>query len=37
VHLTVAGATHENLIADPEHAAVVAETIRQLASAAPTR
>jgi hypothetical protein len=37
VHLRVAGTTHENLISDPEHAAVVAETVRQLAAAAPAR
>jgi pimeloyl-ACP methyl ester carboxylesterase/membrane protease YdiL (CAAX protease family) len=32
LHRVVAGATHENLISDRAHAAVVAETIRQVAS-----
>jgi len=36
VHRTVEGATHENLISNPKHAAVVADTIRQVVEAART-
>jgi pimeloyl-ACP methyl ester carboxylesterase len=36
LHRSVAGATHENLISDREHANVVADTIRQVVAAART-
>jgi hypothetical protein len=36
MHRSVAGATHENLISDREHANVVAATIRQVVAAART-
>jgi pimeloyl-ACP methyl ester carboxylesterase len=36
VHYTVAGATHENLVAEREHALVVAEAIRSVMEAAQT-
>ena len=36
VHLTVAGATHESLVAEQEYALVVADTIRRVLEAART-